>query len=243
MKREIKSWLAKILLTTEANIDNILNEEKATTYLWVWSIFEQKVFDGFVKKPDLEIKSRGISADYDSLELDDIIRKFHKRYQDTDNFRHLKHSESGKSIEDQLSKDFDALTNEEKLYIALYVAYRYRNNIFHGNKGVLSWIHYTEQIKDCITIMIKITDIVVRKGGDESMALYHSLLLEVEGRTEGSTLLHLMRIGHGKYAEIIQECIRKGLIETLRKNTIGEDLYFISDKGREFLNNPKEELL
>ena len=166
MKHEIKSWLAKILLTTEINIDNILNEEKATTYLWVWSIFEQKVFNGFVKKVDLKTKAKELSSNYDLLGLDDIIRKFHKRYQDKDIFRHLKHDENSKSIEDQLSKEFNTLTNEEKLYIALYVAYRYRNNIFHGNKGVLSWVHYTEQINDCITVMIKITDIAVGKGGD-----------------------------------------------------------------------------
>lgn len=166
MKRGIKTWLAKVLLTTETNIDNILNEEKATTYLLVWSIFEQKVFNGFVKKADLQEKAKELSANYSSLGLDDIIRKFHKRYQNKDNFRHLKHDEKGKSIEDQLIREFDAITNEEKLHIALYVVYRYRNNIFHGNKGVLSWVHYTEQINDCIIVMIKITDIAVGKDGD-----------------------------------------------------------------------------
>lgn len=75
------------------------------------------------------------------------------------------------------------------------------------------------------------------------MALYHSLLLEVSGRPEGSSLSHLRRIGHGKYADIVQSCVLEGLIETRCKNTIGEDLYFISDKGRKFLDNPKEELL
>lgn len=74
------------------------------------------------------------------------------------------------------------------------------------------------------------------------MVLYHSLLLEVEGRLEGSTLSHLMRIGHGKYENIVQDCILKGLIEVRCQNSIGEDLYFITDKGRKYLDNPKEEL-
>lgn len=75
------------------------------------------------------------------------------------------------------------------------------------------------------------------------MTLYHSLLLEVEGRSEGSTLSHLMRIGHGKYKDIVQDSVDKGLLCNGCKNSIGEDLYFISDKGKEFLDNPKEELL
>lgn len=75
------------------------------------------------------------------------------------------------------------------------------------------------------------------------MELYHSLLLEIEGRSEGSTLSHLMRISHGKYKNIVQDCILKGLIEVRCKNSINEDLYFVSEKGKKFLYNPKEELL
>ena len=74
------------------------------------------------------------------------------------------------------------------------------------------------------------------------MNLYHAFLLEISGRPEGSTLSHLKRIGHGKYSSIIQECIRKRLIETRCKNTIDEDLYFISEEGEKYLANPKEEL-
>lgn len=72
------------------------------------------------------------------------------------------------------------------------------------------------------------------------MNLQHAFLLEISGRPEGSTLSHLKRIGYGRYVEIIPKCIREGLIEIRRKNTLGEDLYFISSKGKEFLVNPKE---
>ena len=75
------------------------------------------------------------------------------------------------------------------------------------------------------------------------MNLYHAFLLEVAGRPEGSTFSHLMRIGHGKYKNIVQDCINKGLIEAGSKNSLNEDLYFISEKGKRFLDNPKGELL
>ena len=75
------------------------------------------------------------------------------------------------------------------------------------------------------------------------MALYHAFLLEVEGRPNGSALSYLKRIGRGKYKYIVDNCVHRGLIIVSGKNTLGEDLYFISDKGRKFLANPKEELL
>lgn len=162
----IKRWLAKSLSTSQTNIDNIMREEKATTYLWVWSIFEQRVFNGFVRFPDLQNKAKEISGDFNSLGIDSIVNKFYSRYQNPKTFNNLKHKENAQIIKELLSKDFDILTDEQKMLLVLYVAYRYRNNIFHGNKGVMSWVHYTEQINDCITVMMKITDIVVEKGGD-----------------------------------------------------------------------------
>lgn len=143
-----------------------MREEKATTYLWVWSIFEQQVFNGFVRFPDLQNKARELSGNFNLLGIDSIVNKFYSRYQNQKAFNNLKHKENAQIIKELLSKDFNMLTDEQKILLVLYVAYRYRNNIFHGNKGVMAWVHYTEQINDCITVMMKITDIVVGKGGD-----------------------------------------------------------------------------
>ena len=35
----------------------------------------------------------------------------------------------------------------------LVVVYRFRNNIFHGNKGVDSWLQYRPQIEKCTNVM------------------------------------------------------------------------------------------
>lgn len=75
------------------------------------------------------------------------------------------------------------------------------------------------------------------------MNLYHALLFQLNQENTPSTKHRLLTTSHGKYKEIVQDCINKKIIEICGKNTLGEDLYFISDKGRNFLDNPKEELL
>ena len=39
------------------------------------------------------------------------------------------------------------------MYSVVVVVYRFRNNMFHGNKGVASWLRYREQIALCVLAM------------------------------------------------------------------------------------------
>ena len=45
------------------------------------------------------------------------------------------------------------LSESDMIFMLVFVIYRFRNNIFHGNKGVGSWLQYKEQIKWCFTVM------------------------------------------------------------------------------------------
>lgn len=156
---KIEEWLAKIHNTNVDNIKNILKDEKATTYLMVWSTFEQKIFAGFMTKNKISNAAKRYSQIYDLLNIDDIAKRFHSRYQNKMNFKHLRHNETNTvEIEKILSKQYDTLSNTEKVHLLFYVSYRYRNNIFHGNKGVLAWNRYTQQINDCILFMISLID-------------------------------------------------------------------------------------
>lgn len=47
------------------DIKNILKDEKATTYLMIWSTFEQKIFNGFMTKNKISNAAKRYSQFYD----------------------------------------------------------------------------------------------------------------------------------------------------------------------------------
>ena len=65
-----------------------------------------------------------------------------------------------------IKKSIDELNNEQKLSFLIYVVYRYRNNMFHGNKKLDSWLFYKNQINYCIQIMISLIDNHIKGEGN-----------------------------------------------------------------------------
>jgi hypothetical protein len=63
------------------------------------------------------------------------------------------HGQKSARLSALLERPFDEPTSEDKVFLLVSVVYRYRNNIFHGNKGVESWLHYREQIQHCLQSM------------------------------------------------------------------------------------------
>ena len=63
------------------------------------------------------------------------------------------HEQSSPKLAGVLSKAASAATKVERAFLTVFVVYRYRNNIFHGNKGVDSWLGYREQIDLCTEVM------------------------------------------------------------------------------------------
>lgn len=167
MNTQINSWLARRLPTeggtpSIGQIDDLLKNEMATSFLLVWPIFEQKIFGGYLKHnkntDDVAKAAQKYSKFFPKIDADDISEHFHDRYQDVSNYRHLRHNEDDPKIKAILDKPYLDLNNEEKMHLVLYVVYRYRNNIFHGNKGIFSWLQFTKQIEYCIQFMMKMID-------------------------------------------------------------------------------------
>lgn len=75
------------------------------------------------------------------------------------------------------------------------------------------------------------------------MSLYYALLFQLNQENTPTTKHRLMSTASGRYKTIVENCIDRGLIEKRGKNSLNEDLYFVSAKGKKFLDNPKEELL
>lgn len=159
MNKKVREWLATALETEQKNVENIVKDEKATTYLFVWSIFEAKIFNKSCKQNKLTLAADLLERYYSELGVEEISKRFYQRYRDRTKFRQLMHGQKIPTFESILKEEFENLTEKEKCILLLFVAYRYRNNIFHGNKGVLAWTKYTEQINDCITVMMKMVDV------------------------------------------------------------------------------------
>lgn len=155
---KVKNWLATQFDTDSNRVDEMLDSQLATTYLLIWPIMEQKLFGGFMQKEKIEEAADTYSNYYSKMNVQDIVKHFHERYQDRTRYANLKHGDNAPVIDAILNKRFVALDYKEKLMLMFYVVYRYRNNIFHGSKGIQSWTTYSTQIDKCIEFMMIIVD-------------------------------------------------------------------------------------
>ncbi len=148
-------WISGFLKTTEKEAQKLLDNELARYFLIVWSIYEAKCFDGFVKIEKMKQFVDKIEKSIDPKSIDNDSEYFHKRYRDKDKYRNLIYKEKydSEKFRKIIDKEYSDLTINEKIYLLAFVTYRYRNNIFHGSKGLESWLTFDEQIKKCIQIL------------------------------------------------------------------------------------------
>ena len=158
VKKAVYDWLAKIYSTDSNLIIDLLECQMATTYLLIWPVMEQNLFSGFMKHECIESTANRYAPYYEDLSIEEDVKYFHERYQNGRIYRNLKHGNYKTEIDSIINKNYDMLTKKEKLQLMLFVVYRYRNNIFHGSKGLNSWLQYSNQIEKCISFMMKIVD-------------------------------------------------------------------------------------
>ena len=79
MSIQTRTWLASYFQTTTKFVDEMLKDEKATTYLLVWPIFEQKLFNGFMKQVDIQSAASKYAVYYSELNADAAVQHFHDR--------------------------------------------------------------------------------------------------------------------------------------------------------------------
>ncbi len=154
MDKEFLKWLSEYLEADEKETKELLDNEMVRYFLIVWSIYEAKCFKGFVKVDKFNEFAKRIAERIDANRINDSAEYFHKRYQDKKKYQNLMHGKNQNSSFDKiLKKAYTNLTVEEKIFLLTFVTYRYRNNIFHGSKGISFWLKYDEQIKKCIYVL------------------------------------------------------------------------------------------
>jgi hypothetical protein len=151
---KFEHWLGELLGESEHEVTYLLKDETALRFLIAWSLFEAKCFDGFVKLDGLDaFACRLISESYDCATITDAARHFHQRYQDETKFQNLMYRQHSKRMSSLLQQQLGSLGPHDLVFLVALVTYRYRNNMFHGNKGVRSWLQYKTQIGLCTNVL------------------------------------------------------------------------------------------
>jgi len=158
VKKHVYEWLANFYETDTNRITDLLECQIATTYLLIWPVMEQKLFSGFMKYNKISETAEKYVLYYNELGIENDVKYFYERYQNKHRYRNLKHNSNVPDVDNILNTPYDNLTSKQKLYLLFFVVYRYRNNIFHGSKGIESWTNYSLQIEKCISFMMKIVD-------------------------------------------------------------------------------------
>lgn len=165
---DIKKWICdKLNIKENFRLDSLYKNSFALNYLFVWTIFERKNFDSFMKVDKIEEFAKQKISYIDILE--DHFYHFYKRYKIGEKGNKKRKNLCHKSkcnghcytpckFYQILKKEFEEISAEEKIYFLVYIVYRYRNNMFHGTKGLESWISYKLEIERCIDIMMKLSD-------------------------------------------------------------------------------------
>ena len=156
------AWLAEQLeAKSKEDIQKLCNKKHALYFLMTWNIFEKTLFDSdcrmgkALSASDLIGK---LAVKFDSQEQAALCR-FFERYKNSSEYvrRLFNTTKEGKDVfASYLKKEnfSDLLAEKEKaVKFALCIIIRYRNNMFHGNKGVSNWLAYRQQINDCTCLM------------------------------------------------------------------------------------------
>jgi len=158
--QSFSSWLGQLFQQSELEVQRLLTDEAAMQFLLAWSLFESKCFKNDLhsnRLPDFanELVSSNKVA-LDSLNLPAMY--FHARYQAPKKFANLMPSNKTPArmvdaLKNLLAIPFEKLTKQQVIELLSYVVYRFRNNMFHGAKGVQSWLQYSEQIRLCVEVL------------------------------------------------------------------------------------------
>jgi hypothetical protein len=168
---EFRDWLGKVPGMNETERRQLTTSRLAERFLIVWHLFEVMCFDRNCTQRNLRDRSKRYAPAL-NLELDQDFLHFHARYQDAEKLRHLLNEPESKTVGHTrgdvtsiLRIKAEDVPDEDRVYLLIAVVNRYRNNMFHGNKGLHSWLNYKEQIERCIRCMQRFVEVECLRPG------------------------------------------------------------------------------
>ncbi|SJZ60428.1 hypothetical protein [Anaerorhabdus furcosa] len=150
----------------EIDIINTLRSPIAIGFLMIWSVFESRLTNGNmltfnkIHEYSVDISNRIKNNNFD---ITDELNHFVHRYTIKDNHNiHIKHlfykRDNEKTEFLKLLENERSVVNDIETIFS--VVYRFRNNMFHGNKKVASWLELKMEINYCISFMIKVLNLL-----------------------------------------------------------------------------------
>ena len=159
----VEEWFAKKWDIPKGYAAEFFKIQASTYFLLTWPIFEHDVCAGFMDTKKILGIAKKYQHCYDDMQIDSILKTFYVRYEHryNSNWDSLCHDDDSKAksvAERVLNRDWNISGIVDKLQFGLYVIYRFRNNIFHGNKSVLEWLNNQPQIEDSVMVLLKLTE-------------------------------------------------------------------------------------
>jgi hypothetical protein len=152
-------WLGKILGQDEPSVRRLITDPTGLHFLMVWSLFESKCCGGeFEVTKHCSGFAMPKTNDEETRAILEQVRHFHQRYQSQSNVDALAPiAKSSKKARQAfitvLANPEASLSNGQTQMIAVFVASRIRNNMFHGQKGIDDWLRDKDLILRCMQVL------------------------------------------------------------------------------------------
>lgn len=165
--------MTNINLSKEKNWlnDQVSDSELVPIFAMFWCIYEKKIWNTNHRSLDYNnLNLFGEKLDRKILNLENKLKNLEEEFEHFKN-RYFNSKDSDKYLKNFLNSNktsnietfkihFKKIKdNKEKDDIILktsflaIIIFRYRNNIFHGNKSPFDWKNYNKEIQSCIKIM------------------------------------------------------------------------------------------
>jgi hypothetical protein len=155
--KEFAEWMAKTLAMSKHDAGSLLENKQAFHFLIAWSLFETRCFETRLAFNKLKGFSNMVADRHPLVSelLSCHALHFHNRYKNGSLLKGLTNTDNQalRDLTNLVKKPFDRLCPSEIVFLVVAVVYRFRNNMFHGNKSVDTWWQYGEEMKLCIHSM------------------------------------------------------------------------------------------
>ncbi len=148
-------WYASYLGQDEKEVAVLLQDRLSVYFLLAASILESTCFAGKLSADRIHPYAQSADAltILETPGTTNAAEFFHNHYRNEANYRELMHEEKSAEFKKLIDTDYKSLTKADVVFLLLFVAYRFRHNMFNGGDGVRTWLQRHFEIELCTLVM------------------------------------------------------------------------------------------